>query len=240
MQEWTDLSKWQVYHYALAGGLVLALIAIVLYFIPSSRLKMPAIVVCSLGFLAAGFGIGVVTLVALGYQRTEPAGSGTGSSSGGGAADAGMAAMKMGMPGRGGRGGGGMGGGRGGMGGMTGGRGGGGRGPTSKTQLVTLVDKLDVLTNKPLAIDMPPEKKAKVAELLRGLDQKTDLTEEEAKAKLDALGEQLKDYKATLEAAGYRWPGDTPPRPPGNAGNPFKEEAGQHLKALQERLTKGK
>ena len=39
---------------------------------------------------------------------------------------------------------------------------------------------------------------------------------------------------------GYRWPGDTPPRPPANAGNPFKEEAGQHLKALQERLTKGK
>jgi hypothetical protein len=234
MQEWADFSKWQVYHYALAGGAALALIAVILYFIPSSRLKMPALVVNSLGFLAVGFGIGIVTLVALGYQRTEPSGARDGSSSGG---EGMAAAMKANMGGRGGRGGGGMGGRGMGMGG--GGRG-GGRGPTSRTQLVTLVDKLDVLTSKPLVIDMPPEKKAKVAELLRGLEQKADLTEEEAKAKLDALAAELKDYKSTLEAAGYRWPGDAPPQPPASAGNPFKEQAGQHLKALQERLVKAK
>ena len=71
-------------------------------------------------------------------------------------------------------------------------------------------------------------------------DQKADLTEEEAKAKLDALAAELKDYKSTLEAAGYRWPGDAAPQPPASTGNPFKEQAGQHLKALQERLAKAK
>src|SRR5205807_5943558 len=133
------------------------------------------------------------------------------------------------------------------MGGMAkgkGGGGGGGRGgPRPKKQLATLVDKLDVLTSKPLAIELSPEKKTKVGELLKGLDQKADLTDEEAKEKLDSLLDQVKDQKSTLEAAGYRWPGEgggggrggTPP------ANPFKEEANsQHLKALQERLAKGK
>ena len=125
-----------------------------------------------------------------------------------------------------------------------GGGGGGGRGgPSPKTQLATLVDKLDVLTSKPLAIELSPEKKTKVGELLKGLDQKAELTDEEAKEKLDSLLDQVKDQKSTLEAAGYRWPGEGGGGGRGAAppANPFKEEANsQHLKALQERLAKGK
>jgi hypothetical protein len=234
MQQWTDWTKWELYHYVLVGGVVVALLAVLVYFIPSSRIKVPALVISGLGFLAAGFGIGMVTMVAMGYHREGPVNSSVDEPPGMGKLAAGNGgAMKMGMGGRGGRGGrgdGGMGGGRG---------GGGGRGPNSKAQLAALVDKLDLLTSKPLAIDLPADKKGKVAELLQGLDQKDELSEEDAKTKLDALAEQLKDYKGTLEAAGYRWPGEGAPRPAGNAANPFKEEAGQHLKALQDRL-KGK
>ena len=92
-------------------------------------------------------------------------------------------------------------------------------------------------------IELSPEKKTKVGELLKGLDQKAELTDEEAKEKLDSLLDQVKDQKSTLEAAGYRWPGEGGGGGRGAAppANPFKEEANsQHLKVLQERLAKGK
>jgi hypothetical protein len=139
--------------------------------------------------------------------------------------------------GKGGMGKGGMG--KGGMG--KGGMGGGGAQP--KAQLAGLVDKLDLLTARPLAIQLTDEQRAKIAEQLKGLDEAKDLTDEEAKKRLDALMETLKPYRETLEAAGYRWPGagggggQQPPPPP----NPFMEEKNnKHLKELQERLTKGK
>ena len=122
-----------------------------------------------------------------------------------------------------------------------GGMGGGGAQP--KAQLAGLVDKLDLLTAKPLAIQLTDEQRAMIAEQLKGLDQAKELTDEEAKKKLDALTETLKPYRETLEAAGYRWPGAgggggrQPPPPP----NPFMEEKNnKHLKDLQDRLTKGK
>jgi hypothetical protein len=238
LSEWTK--TWEFYHYLIAAGIVVTVLALILYLIPALRIKMPAIALCSLGCLAAGLGIGMVTLVALGYQNPqksnataptitdEPAGDVQMTKRKGG----GM--MKMSMGGM--KGGGMKGAGMGGM--MMG----GGRGPNSKSQLAALVDKLDVLTNKPLAIELTPEKKAKVAELLQGLDQKEELSEEDAQKKLDELTDQLKEHKSTLEAAGYRWPGEGGGgRGGGNAPNPFKEEANsQHLKALQERLAKGK
>jgi hypothetical protein len=105
-----------------------------------------------------------------------------------------------------------------------------------------------VLTRKPLAVELDGEKKKKVLEQLRGLGEKDELKDEEAKEKLDALLKVLADDRDTLEAVGYRWPGAAAPAGGGRGGrgaaqappNPFKQENNrEHLKALQQRLEKG-
>src|SRR5262249_20811675 len=141
--------------------------------------------------------------------------------------------------------------GMGGMGGMGagtkkgGGKGGGkgGFGPNPKTQLTQLVTKLDVLTAKPLAIQLTDEQKAKVREQLKGLDSEEAINDEEAKKRLDALLAALQDHKATLIEAGYFWPGEGAFGfgGGGQAANPFKGGKGaEHLKALDETPGKGK
>jgi hypothetical protein len=134
---------------------------------------------------------------------------------------------------RGGGGGGMRGGGGGGM------RGGGGRGgpsaPTSKSQLVGLVAKLDILTAKPLVVNLTEEQKRQIREKLQGLSEKKDLSEEDAKSTLDAILEIIKNDKETLAAAGYP-PGQSVESPPA-IPNPFLEGGNaEHLKALQARL----
>ena len=117
---------------------------------------------------------------------------------------------------------------------------GGGRGPSAKTQLAALVVKLDQLTHKPLAVTLSDEQRRKLREQLRGLDEKDELGEEDARARLDAALQVVEGDRETLEAAGYRWPGQQggAPRPPADApNNPFKEGANaQHLKSLQEQV----
>jgi hypothetical protein len=117
---------------------------------------------------------------------------------------------------------------------------GGRRGPNSKNRLAELVVKLDQLTGKPLGVTLSAEQQAKLCEQLHGLEKQETLSEEDAGKRLTAILEIVKDDRATLEAAGYRWPG--PPggfQPPPDVPNPFKEEAnGEHLKALQQRVTK--
>jgi hypothetical protein len=143
--------------------------------------------------------------------------------------------MAMGQPGRPpGMGMGGMGA-MGGMGGM------GGRGPNSKNQLATLVTKLDQLTQKPLSVNLTQEQRAKLREQLQGLEKEEALSEDDAKKRLDVILEILKGDRATLEAAGYRWPGAGGGRPPANVSNPFMtEENGKHLKSLQDQVGKVK
>ena len=120
------------------------------------------------------------------------------------------------------------------------GRGGPGAGrQNSKALLASLVDKLDLLTRKPLTIELTPHEKAKLAEQLQGLAEQEKLSDEEAKKKLDNLVALLKDNKDSLQAVGFRWPGESGPalRPPADSPNPFKEEGNNnHLKDLQERL----
>ncbi len=113
---------------------------------------------------------------------------------------------------------------------------GGARGPRSKNQLVSLVNKLDLLTRKPLSVSLNEEQKKQVRERLKGLESLETISEEEAKTRLDALLESLKDQKETLEAAGYRWPGQGFSRP-ADVPNPFKDQKNaQALSALQERV----
>jgi hypothetical protein len=142
------------------------------------------------------------------------------------------------------KGGGGMMGGKGPPGGGKGGGPGAGFGigarPTSKGQLVSLVTKLDQLTKKPLEVKLTDDQRAKIAKQLEGLDAAGDVSEDDAKKRLDSILATIEGDKETLEAAGFRWPGDNPPRT-SSADNPFSEgEAKDHLKELQGRLGKAK
>jgi hypothetical protein len=153
---------------------------------------------------------------------------------------------KKGPPdGAGGKGGGkgGFGGGKGGFGGGKGGFGGGKGGaftPSTKTQLAQLVTKLDVLTTKPLTIQLTAEQKKQAKELLAGLEGAEELSEDDAKKKLEDLLKAVEGHKDTLEAAGFRWPGVAPGGGGPPSANPFKtgEPAADRLKSLQSTLGK--
>jgi hypothetical protein len=118
-------------------------------------------------------------------------------------------------------------------GGMGGGGFGRGRGPNSKNDLASLVGKLDLLTRKPLAVTLTEDQKQKVREQLKGLEEPKELTEGEAKKRLDALVEILKDQRETLKNAGWPREGGGGFRPPRDFPNPFQEgENSEHLKSL--------
>jgi hypothetical protein len=123
-------------------------------------------------------------------------------------------------------------------------KGGGQRGPSPKAQLAQLVGKLDVLTAQSLHVELTTDQKKQAKELLADLTEKDAITDEEAKAKLDALLALLEPNKQTLEDAGFRWPGAGGGGGPGGGGqtpstNPFKTgEAADRLKALQTALGK--
>lgn len=201
--------------------------------------KVPTVIVSSFVCLLLGVGIGVAVMGTMGDKFNRPANA---------TPDAGAAAadpnagdgkgVPAGMPPMGG-----MAGAKGGA--KGGGMGGMGRGPSAKTQLAQLVSKLDVLTKKPLAVQLTAEQKQQAKEILAGIDEKDDLSDEDAKAKLDALLKLVEGQKETLEAAGYRWPGapggggfggGAPGGPGGGPPppNPFKAgDNGERLKSLR-------
>ena len=123
---------------------------------------------------------------------------------------------------------------------------GGPRGPSAKGQLASLVAKLDVLTDKPLSVQLSADQRKQIREQLNGLADAKELSDDAAKPKLEAILDVLnKDQKAALESAGYRLPGGGGPGgPPGGMGqqpppNPFTTETNAgHLKSLSERLEK--
>jgi hypothetical protein len=115
------------------------------------------------------------------------------------------------------------------------------KGPSAKTQLTALVAKLDVLTQKPLTVSLDDDQKKKVQEELEGLDALADLSEDDAKKRLDGLLKVLEDQKEPLGATGFRWPGEKTGAAPAATGapNPFQEELNaRHLQSLQKRLGK--
>jgi hypothetical protein len=112
-----------------------------------------------------------------------------------------------------------------------------------KAELETLVTKLDVLTQKPLAVHLDKDQEQKVREQLKGLDTLNALSPLDAQRRLDALLKILQGQREPLEKAGFRWPqekeaeapGDPRMRPP----NPFRAEpAAGHLRSLEARLGK--
>jgi hypothetical protein len=190
-------------------------------------LRVPAIIAASIiaFVLGAGAALMTVTIINPDWRTSKPAGTEHSGTSGPEASPGGSNMGPMGgAPG----------------GGRAGGGGRGGGGPSSKAQLAALVTKLDQLTGKPLSVSLNEEQQAKLREELKGLDEKDDLSDDEAKKHLDSILEIVKGDKDTLEAAGYRWPGQRDgggSRAPAEVPNPFKEEdAGKHLKALREQL----
>jgi len=170
--------------------------------------KVPVVVASSVICLALGAGICFLVMTFL----APPAGAPSAAAAGGDQAAVGKGGPGMGKSGFGG-------------------------GSGAKLQLSFLLTKLEALTGKPLAVQLNDEQKKKVREQLQGLEGQDDLPDEDAKKRLDALLDVLKDQKATLEAAGYRWPGEGFGQPPSDAPNPFKEEPNANrLKAIRERL----
>jgi hypothetical protein len=237
-----DWQNTDLFRYLLIGCGVLLLMAIVIYFLPMRRIKVPAVILSVLTSLVVGFGAGVIAITFYGYAKPQnPAGGeggrgepGSGGMAGGGGGMRGGGGGMMAGGGGGMRGGGGMGGG--------GGRGAaaGPTGPSSRAELVNLVAKLDVLTARPLEVKLSEEQKTKLEERLKELSEKNNLTEEDAKTTIDAIVEILKKDKETLAAAGF--PAAPPNLGPRPYSNPFLESSNaDHLKGLQARLgLKGK
>jgi hypothetical protein len=263
-----DWQSMEFYHYAAFAGLGVVVLALLVYFLRGGKLKVPAIISCGLGCLVAGIAVGVISLSAFGYQWKPQPAQATPAPAPGGGGPSGMMGMGggpgggMGM-GPGGPGGGGArgGGGRGGPGGGAPGIaafGGGGRPPSPKRQLASLVEKLELVANKPVTIELNDAERKQVLEHLKGLKDVEDLPEEDAKKRLDALLLLLEKQKDTLQLVGFRWPGAGGgpgggggfggggfTSGPGGGGqdvpNPFKEEArAKALEALESRLGKTK
>src|SRR5262249_37580369 len=107
--------------------------------------------------------------------------------------------------------------------------------------LTTLVTKLDTITAEPGKLQLSDDQRAKISEQLSQLTAPEYLADLVARKHLDAILAVLEKERPTLEAAGVKWPGGTYNPNVAPIENPFKAgEAAQHLKSLQERLTKAK
>jgi hypothetical protein len=193
--------------------------------------KIPTIITASVICLLLGGGAGAAAMMVYGYHWKPPELEVSSHSGGGGGGMPNMGPM------------GGM---SGGMGGMM------GRGPGPKAQLASLVTKLDLLTSKSLSIDLDAQQQQRIKEELKGLAEKKELSDDEARQTLNTLLEVVQDERATLEAAGFRWPEPGKTDPARSVGkvtalgkklpepaNPFSEgQNNKHLRDLEGRLSK--
>ena len=60
------------YWYVVGASACLVLIAIILYFVPGGRLKIPAIASCILFSFVGGVGVGVIAMYSIGYHWKGP------------------------------------------------------------------------------------------------------------------------------------------------------------------------
>jgi hypothetical protein len=220
-----DLQTW--HWFAIIGGGVLVL-GLVLYFLPLGKVKIPGAITAAFGALGAGLAAGIIFMAGFGYKPFTP----TGDTPSGDAEAKGEPKT----PGPKGKTGGGP---------PPKGKTGGFAPPTAKAQLANLVTALDTVVDRPVTVNLLPEDRAAIAKELDGLDAASELKEEDAKAKLEAIQKILEKDRKTLETVGYRWAGDAKGGFPKGGGpkepppNPFKEgTSAERLKSLMERLNK--
>src|SRR5262245_53562487 len=184
--DWAEMS---LYVYLAIGGAVLMLMAIGLYYVPVPQMKLPAFLLGIVGGVGVGAGVAVIGLMGFGYrwyaQIYENQTPRRMSMGGGGGGQAMMGGGGGGAPkAEGGGGGPAMAGGGGGH------RGGGQRGAAnsnSKNQLASLITKLDLLTHERPVVKLDADQKRQIRKQIEKLEDKEDLSEEEAKKKLDAV-----------------------------------------------------
>jgi hypothetical protein len=208
------LTDSQLYLYLAIGGGGAAVLAVLLYFLPTSKVKVPAVALGVFAGLAAGLGLGVLLMVGFGYSwessRPAPPPAAQGGPPPG---------FKLGPPNK-----------------NKGPK--GPKGPTATDELKDLLAKLDILTGTPPKVTLSPEQKQAIVGKLDELVKKKDFDSVDAISVLDTLLTTLKDQRASLEAVGFRWPpqhlnSTPPPRPP---DVPLGESP--HLRAVRERLSK--
>ncbi len=112
-----------------------------------------------------------------------------------------------------------------------------GGGGGAKFQLVSLVDKLDMMIGQPPRLNLTKEQKQQLAEQLKGLGEMEDLSDDEAKTRLDQIFKILSDHKDVLKEAGIVLPGEARAPAAGNPPNPFVRENNRtRLEDLQKHL----
>jgi hypothetical protein len=180
--KWDELG---LFHYIILGGGAVLLIALLMYFIPSSKrsqLQVPAIVAAVLASLAVGVAGGALGAAWFGEPSGKskdadkpPEGGRSGPPGGGGFQP---------PPGF----------------GPPGGGGGGGFGQQDKKrQLTSLVGKLDLLVEKPITLKLTDEQKKKLRAQLEGLETQEKLSDEDAEKRLEALEAILEEQKPILD-----------------------------------------
>src|SRR5262249_19546659 len=97
----------------------------------------------------------------------------------------------------------------------------------------------DNVADRPVTVSLTTEEKAAIVNQLKGLADATEVNNDDAKARLDAILKIVDKHQKTLETVGYR----SGPAPKGGLGkdnaNPFKNgPAAEHLKSLLDRLSK--
>ena len=226
-----DFNNMQTWHwFAIIGGGVLVL-GLILYFLPLGKIKIPGTITAIFGALGAGLAAGIIFMAGFGYKPLTPI-----DDTPPGDPEQKAEPKSTGPPGSKGKG----------PGGQTPKGKGNFPGPTAKGQLASLVTVLDTVVDQPVTVNLSADDRAAIAKELAGLDAASELKEDEAKAKLEAIQKILEKDRKSLETVGYRWfggeakggfpKGGFPKEPP---PNPFKEgTSAERLKSLMERLNK--
>jgi hypothetical protein len=196
------------------GGGILAVLAVLLSFLPMSRLKLPASAAAALGSLVLGFSGGLLLMTHRGYSWDLVSGK-RGPSQTSPSGPKGPPQMSPEQLER--------------MKAMIGMSQNAKQTASFKAQLIALIENLDRVTQN---FQLDPERNKQVLAQLQGLGEKEQWSEDEAKSQRDALLDILK--------VSDRWYG-TPTeeaKAAAKEANPFKAgKPQQHLKALQERLS---
>jgi hypothetical protein len=104
-----------------------------------------------------------------------------------------------------------------------------------KNQLAALIIKLDLITSNKLTIELSEERRARIREILEGVEDSV-IHDEIISERLRDLLEVLDEDRQTFISIGYRWP-NVPYQRPGMESDPFQYQPNlDHLQSLREKL----